>query len=272
MADRNKSELTHKITSLSIGYLDTIGCKPVETEVQVSQGWVADVASYWYPQPFETRKSKVIKKFCDDYEEWKKKPKAVCDHWIRFHGQPLTTLVEVKVTKNDYEKDKDRKLFSQHPPAHLCWLAYPQGIIDEEELIGSDWGLIRCSPDGERILKIVSAPRCMPQHPGDVLDFVAQVGIRRDHRTRKKFIREAWKNYRLENFENKQRTKLSSFIYAFEDRFVKEKPPNFSSLEDALKFHGIKKIPKYLKDHLLKIDEFFSDKKNEDEDKDEKPI
>jgi hypothetical protein len=44
MIDRNKTEITHNITRLAALWLDNHGFKPVETEVGVDQGWIADIA------------------------------------------------------------------------------------------------------------------------------------------------------------------------------------------------------------------------------------
>ena len=54
--DLNKTPLTHRITALAAAFLDAHGFKPVETEVPVASGWVADVASFVYPTMTEAKK------------------------------------------------------------------------------------------------------------------------------------------------------------------------------------------------------------------------
>ena len=200
--DRNKSELTHKITALACGYLTTIGCKPVETEVSVSSGWIADVASYWYPTNTELKYAKLLRSLFTD-ESWGNKDKRLAEFNKRY-APPFTVMVEVKKDKQDFIKDLERKFYTPIVPANLCYLAYPSSldaVIQEERNRGDfvfNWGLIKCSDAGERIVDIHAPVRLNAQHPGSMLDFIAQVGIRRDHRTAYRFMRMQLKNYRAQ--------------------------------------------------------------------------
>lgn len=175
--DRNKTDLTHAITGTVMGYLAGAGFKPIETEVPYGK-YLADIASFIYPTPTEMMKLKLNRRFDgtkdDPYESFVKT-------WNKF-GFPLTVIVEVKVTAADFKKDLDTK-FKCHP-AHLCCIAYPKGI-DDRIVPPSGWRHIICSNDGKKILKVYGSWGCeiYPQAPSDTIDLIAQIAIRRHHRT-----------------------------------------------------------------------------------------
>ncbi len=205
--DENKSTLTHRITALASAHLAIMGCKPIETEVAVSPGWIADVASFTYPTNTELKQSKLFKVMPIDYNN--EVISYAKEELFRYkYSFPLTIIVEIKVSIADFKKDWDRK-FQQHP-AHLCYLAIPNHMTEQvdaiikdtrknnaymSDYIGYSWGRIICSNDGEKIIKILP-PRINPQNPGDMIDFIAQVAIRRDHRTRYRYTRDMLKAYR----------------------------------------------------------------------------
>src|SRR5690242_1203826 len=58
--DRNKTELTHRVTAAASLYLSECGFKPVETEVPIEQGWIADIAGACQPTPTELTKMKLV--------------------------------------------------------------------------------------------------------------------------------------------------------------------------------------------------------------------
>ncbi len=49
MKDLNKSKLTENVTEAVIVWLKEKGFKPVQTEVRIANGWVADIASILRP-------------------------------------------------------------------------------------------------------------------------------------------------------------------------------------------------------------------------------
>jgi hypothetical protein len=49
MKDLNKSKLTENVTEAVIVWLKEKGLKPVQTEVRIANGWVADIASILRP-------------------------------------------------------------------------------------------------------------------------------------------------------------------------------------------------------------------------------
>lgn len=196
--DANKSPLTHKVVSLASAYLALIGCKPIETEVSVAPRWVADLASFTYPTRTELRYGKLLKNVFEDNAL----PSSDEDRYAKLMGRvglPLTALVEVKVTKSDFVKDIERKFCSG--AAHLNYVAYPK-LLEETVTSVSDqyfywhWGRIVTSDTGDKVLKVYPPRDLRAMHPGDVVDFIANVAIRRDHRTSKVFFRDMLKSFR----------------------------------------------------------------------------
>jgi len=205
--DANKSTLTHRITALVSAHLAIMGCKPIETEVPIAKGWIADVASFTYPTNTELKQSKLLKVMPLGLD-MDKKSWAQEEYFRYKYAFPLTVVVEIKISLADLKKDWERK-FQQHP-AHLCYIAFPNYMVQHvselfkddpngqhyySNCFGLSWGRIICSDDGERIIKIMP-PRIVPQNPGDMIDFIAQVAIRRDHRTRYRYTRDMLKAYR----------------------------------------------------------------------------
>lgn len=187
--DRNKTNLTHRITALSMIYLKHRGFSPIETEVSVENGWIADIASFCTPNMTETSRLRLrsISRFG---------LKELDSGEIRFcYGPLLTAIVEVKISRNDFLKDKERK-FSGTFPAHLCYLAYPKDMLDENE-IPRGWMVLEMTKNGAQIRKRHwTWPQVHPQHPGIVAEFIAAVAIRCDRRTRYATNRAIMKMYR----------------------------------------------------------------------------
>lgn len=196
--DRNKTNLTHKITALAAAYLEILGCKPIETEVSLSDGTIVDVASFTYPTMTELKQGKLLKRIIGD--------EVLADHqrdqlFNYRYGGILTVAVEVKTSLADFKKDLGRKYDPKkgtHIPAHLCYLAMPKSLIEKIEGIEfwRSWGLLTCSNNGEQILKVSAPWYVNPLHPYEIIDLIAQVAIRRDHRTRYRAMRDFLKSYR----------------------------------------------------------------------------
>lgn len=198
--DANKTPLTHRITAVAMGYLSGAGFKPVETEVPVAPGWIADIASFIYPTMTESKKMKLNKKFdgaTDNGDFWYSE--------LHFkYGFPLTAIVEVKTSRGDFETDRVRK-FMAAPPAHLCYLAYPRKIMQlgntgvDIKSVPSGWIGLECSDDGKKLLRIIYQTYGIhAQNPGDIANLIAQVAIRRHHRTAYAEMRAMMKSYRGE--------------------------------------------------------------------------
>lgn len=231
--DSNKTALTHKITAVCAAYLDKRGFKPIETEVCVERGRIADLASFVYPSYTERR---LIGLNTDELIS------------------PVTAIVEVKITRGDFRKDIRRKFNAEILPAHICYIAYPKGMLGDEE-IPARWTGLEVKADGSKMLRrkqkrIVP----VPQDDGQIIDLIAAVAIRRAHRTRYRELKDAMRMYNAEKRERETRYKAASLLEALivwltDDGFMHEK-----NLQDILICYGaIKRKTKISEDLAIKM-------------------
>lgn len=202
--DRNKTDLTHRATATAAAWLDTIGCKPVETEVPVADGWVADAASFWCPTLTEARNARLLRPPIVPPDIQRDSLEALA-HMYRSAGGRLTIVVEVKTSRADFLKDLGRKYGTYGdgvnkraqllPPAHLCVLATTPGVIGDKEWL-LDWGQLLLSADGSRVTRWKGGWDINPQSPRQIENLLASVAIRRDHATRYARLRAWHKHYR----------------------------------------------------------------------------
>ncbi len=252
--DKNKTSLTHRVTAAAWAYLEGAGFKPVETEVPVAPGWVADLASYAYPTRTEAKKLRLIALARRVVGE-----QSYSELQYRY-GPLLTALVEVKVDRGDFAKDIERKVMCRRPPAHLCYLAYPAGVVDIKEL-PYGWIGLKTTKDGTRISKVErghlyrivdgrgSIATLHPQHPGDLADFIAAVGIRRDHRTRYAVIRN-WRKMHAASERERTRAYSTRRLIEVLCRFLRgdgnDRDFDYggeTGVRGVLKYAGVKNIP-----------------------------
>lgn len=196
--DRNKSDRTHRATAVAATWLDGIGCKPVETEVYVDQGWIADLAAFWSPTRTEMKRVKLHKMIA----EWEG-PDAIGDPFDYLAGRMatrLTVVAEVKVDAADFKRDigrkycMDNRMPTMRAPAHLLLLVGPKSAIGARA--PWDWGWLETSECCTRALRWHPSWRFHPQAPGQIEDVIAGVAIRRDHNTRYESLRRVLKSYR----------------------------------------------------------------------------
>src|SRR4030043_963800 len=97
--DRNKTDLTHRVTALAAAYLTTRGFHPVETEVFVERGWIADLAGYCYPVESELKKLHLIggRSIIPEID--------YAEKYFFSYGSLLTAIVEVKTSRSDFTSD-----------------------------------------------------------------------------------------------------------------------------------------------------------------------
>ena len=250
--DKNKTCATHRATAVAAAYLDLRGFKPIETEVPVFDGWVADLASYVYPSNTELEKLKIVGKKQTRYGHI-----IDTDAAARFEnmcGQgPFTALVEVKVTKGDYKNDIAFKFGGRVFPAHFCYLAYPKGLVEKPP---KGWiGLVlneRC----DRITKVDKSNwiygGCHAQHPGSIIDLIANVGIRRHHRTHGTAMRAFVKSYNADETKAKRSYTIHSSLKIIEEYLFGD---GEKQLDEMLAYHNVRSAmsEKWIKEIAEKI-------------------
>ena len=254
--DENKTPLTHRITALAAAYLDNAGFKPVETEVSVYHSWIADLASFIYPTRTEVKKLKLIEKpwgkdFDHNYEEL---------HYT--YGCPFTAIVEVKISMSDFKRDLDYKFSGHIWPAHICYPAYPKGLLEPEQ-IPAGWIGIECSKEGKRLLKVhhswyrrINNHGVHPMHhpgPGQVTSLIAQVAIRREHRTRYASQRDWIKSYRCEQKQRQKTADINHLIMMISEWMNNEGYWKERELKHMIERECHKNLPSYLDKYLKNL-------------------
>lgn len=242
--DRNKTELTHKITAAVYRYLDERGCKPIETEVPIAVGWVADLAGLLCPTVTELVELKLLKRKPKwnqpGYEKWweaaKERQSAI---------GAATVLVEVKASDGDFKNDKK---WAMALPAQLCYVAVPQGLHVNSHL-QNPWGILRYYEGGD-ILRCERPPELVPITIEQKFDTALQIAIRRDNQTRYSAHREFVKGIRIERNKEVSRDRVSKILHGM----ISVVKGEHGSALAALEYHGVRHVPNYL---TRKLDELW---------------
>ncbi len=79
-----------------------------------------------------------------------------------------------------------------------------------------------------------------------MIDFLAQVGIRRDHRTRHRAITDCLKAYRAEDVEKKKRFSTARLLEGLAAWLQGTGYQSDRPLREALSDFGVEKVPDYL--------------------------
>jgi hypothetical protein len=251
--DRNKTELTHKVTAAAHSWLDSHGFKPVETEVPVAPGWVADLAGVIDPTQTELVNMRLVPRPpCYQYGKTNEDYRVKREAWEALFNplfRRMSCLVEVKTTRGDFLGDKKWKLM---PPVDMAFLAVPTGLIKPEEM-PEGWGVLELR--GDLVYKTRNpVPRVatVEEH----LEVIYAVAIRRDHRTRYATQREWQKEERIERAESQTAARLSNLIDAVRDivagKYRWSNEP-IESIEHALRYHGIRNVRPYLLERLAEV-------------------
>jgi hypothetical protein len=228
--DQNKTELTKQITAATCFWLDERGVKPAETEVTVAFiGWIADIAGVLCPTETELQTLKLIRR----KPKWKK-PQEERDTWQRDAdalNRMMTVIVEVKTSRNDFRGDKK---WTMEPPADLCWVAAPAGLIAEAER-PKGWGLLEYSEKRDCMIS-----RCVPEIRTTTAEqqrnLIHAVACRRDNHTRYEHINRLRKEYREEDKRRESLTRVKDAMRAA----LSIARGEHGSVEGALEYHRIK--------------------------------
>ncbi len=240
--DRNKTDLTKLVTSAAVRWLDEKGFKPIETEVPVSPGWVADIAGSILPTNTELISLKLIKRgprwsqpgYPEKWKEWE-----ASAAWLR---RLLTVIVEVKTSKSDFSGDGKWAL---PVPSNLAYLAIPNTLA---VVCPEGWGMLAY----DAVKNEVRCHKPAPLHEVPVesqLNLVLQVSIRRDHDTRYKRFREFRQMVRERNNADKSLTRTLDAMRAMLD-IVEGK---HTSVEEVLDRHRVRKVPEWMMEELQEL-------------------
>jgi len=221
--DLNKTAATHRATATASYYLALRGYKPIETEVGVFNGWIADLASYVYPTNTELRKMKILNREERSGQKILSTEDALKYFESRYGVGPFTAIVEVKISKADFKKDLDFKFAGRVFPAHFCYLAYPSKLDVE---LPKGWIGLLLNDDCDRVVKVKQDYFNIihPQPPGDIVDLIAAVGIRRHHRTVYAEQRAWIKAHRAEENDRQKGDDIHSAMKVIEEAIFEDKP------------------------------------------------
>ena len=252
--DRNKTELTNKVTDAAFLWLNNHGFKPVETEVYMpwstngenQKGWIADLAAVIDPTQTELIELRFAKrppqyKYGHKNEGYEER-RAAWDAEFKKVFRRMTCLVEVKTSRSDFMGDRKWKLT---PPTDLAWVALAPGIASADEC-PQGWGILVMRGDQIHQVRVPIPRAATPEEQSFV---IYQIALRLDHRTRYAQEREERKEERLQIAADALQAK--KIIHAIRD-MARKKYGNYMSIqsaEQALSFHGIHNI----KDSELEI-------------------
>lgn len=212
MPDANKTDLTRRVTKAAATWLDERGFRPVETEVPVIEGWVADLAGICYPTRTEAQSLKLIDKkprypemstgFSEGYH-------LAIETWDRTYTAlpaPLTAVVEVKASPADLARDTK---WGRQLPAHLVYLAIPPNLACGESL-DVRWGILVLTASGD--VRLHRPPQVNDVAPEQTLSLVCQIAMRRDNFTRHARFRELDRQARSDDNGRINRQRLSKAV------------------------------------------------------------
>lgn len=239
--DRNKSELTRKATAAAARYLDEHGCKPIETEVPVADGWIADLASVIEPTATELVSLKLMRR-CprykpgtrDEYKQWWAEAKEM--------QQLLTVLVEVKTSRSDFRGDRK---WLEVLPVNLAYLAIPKSVKVKPEEWPQGWGVLMYD-EAKDLVRCVRAPQVHLVSLKQQRDAILAVAVRREHHTRYERLREFQREQRIDQVEEKSVMRIVTVARLMHSIAKGE----HGSVQGALEWHRVKGIPKYFMPEL----------------------
>lgn len=248
--DRNKTELTHVVTEAAMRYLDGLGFKPVETEVPIREGWVADVAGVAQLTYTEAVGMKLIKARprCDydrynrdaEYRQRHDALNAYVDSAYASLPDPLTALVEVKTSRADFKSDRK---WTAEPPANLCYLAVPRGMLSAHEY-PKGWHVVEVYESG--VVSIATRGELFTVSLEQQLRTVLALAVRRDHFTRHARLRADQKAERIRQNGEQSLIRMRKAVRALK-QIVKGEG---ESVEQVLSWESIGKLPPSLIEEL----------------------
>lgn len=249
--DRNKTELTRKATAAAYRFFDGAGFKPIETEVPICQGWIADLAGVIDPTETELLKLRMVpskpRYRWSASNEWKEKYQSAFAEWKEQFDpmfRLLTAVIEVKTTRGDFRGDHK---WSRCCPADLAYLVVPKDLISQDEY-PPGWGIIEYNESSDST-KTVKRPTPRLATVEEQRDIVLSIAVRRDHQTRHERIREMNRRIRDERNEDQARmTPIKAMSAMMEIAMGMH-----GSVEECLERHQMKRFPGYMLGELKKL-------------------
>lgn len=237
--DRNKTEITKLVTAAAYRYLDERGFKPVETEVPIAMGWVADLAGVISPTQTELQELKLLPR----KPSWKA-DRADREAWYALANKTqelMTALVEVKTSCSDFRGDKK---WITEPPTNLAYLAIPNDLAIRADEVPDGWGVLEYSAASDFVR--ITRPPIIRQVTVELqLDVVHEIAVRRDHHTRyeseRRFRREIVANRNEDVSRTRMGAALRAVMAVVNKHSMSGRIPH-ASMEDALQYHGIKHV------------------------------
>jgi hypothetical protein len=256
--ERGKTELTQNLTRACALWMDGKGFKPVETEVGVARGWVADVAGVIIPTQTECINLKLIQR--PPRSDWARRDDAAYygsfrERYIEWRTSYtkipsiLTAHIEVKTSVADFRQDS--KWSRPDSPTNLKYVAMPRGMIAQEKWPGG-WGVILygCSqPElNGNASEHLQCARPSPLYSVSVeqsRDVILQIGIRRDNVGRYERLRKLSQRIRISDNKRKSLERITSII-SFVLRIAEG-----HDIEDAKTWSGVRvELPPYILEQL----------------------
>jgi len=206
MADLNKTEITLRITEAAATWLKGLGAKPVEVEVPIAVGWVADLAGVWRPTATEAIKAKLIepKPRCPDWQGrtqnviriWQNKV-AKWDQIFDRLPDPILIGHEVKISQADFRKDLRRKFVTKGNrtgPVHMRCLSVLRGKVRPEQY-PDGWWVLEHGPSG-RVVKIAQRGRFLKVEKSKQIIVLTSLSEKIWNREENKFWRDINRSHR----------------------------------------------------------------------------
>ena len=245
MLDKNKSNLTHRITAGASTYLSDRGFKPIETEVKVAKHWLSDIAGVVEPTMTEMQQMKLVpkkpivksfysgapKSFFDKYgnqywqnndyknsDAYKKYKIKVAGHQKKYKDwldlvetlpALLTAVIEVKVSRGDFTRDVK---WDKTSPVNLRYLAVPCGMLKRNEYpVG--WWILECDASG-KVQRLAQEGTLETVKIEQQLSVIHNIAVRRHHRTEYKWLRDMSKQFNANETKIKQNMRTSNIVKA----------------------------------------------------------
>lgn len=249
--DRNKSDMTKLVTAAAYRYLDERGFKPVETEVPICDGWIADLAGVINPTQTELQELKIL----TPKPRWKHPAHAQWCEDAKNAQKLMTCLVEVKTSMSDFRGDKKWTWLSKEFPVNLAYLAIPSALRVDRHQFPLNWGVLEYS-ESRDLVKCIQIPEVWEAPTEQQLSVVLNVAIRRDHHTRyereRGFRREMVANRNEDVSRTRVATAIRAVMAVVNGHSMSGRIPH-ASVQEALQYHGIKHVSGWDMEQLEKL-------------------